>query len=353
MSGKRERTEVAQLATLDESIEPRFSEHQWRSLSEEQREDFVENIFRYYRRHGYPHYVYSPEERIAEFESLRRFDVSKIIDNGTVRQTMHGLGLAWSYFPHATSIRVGAMKTPEEVYEDDDLFRAAIRRRLKRGTYLSHSGMRKAIRTFSGVQAVSNFRPTAARAIYEAFAPQDATVWDMSCGFGGRLLGAYSSSNVKRYIGTDPSTPTMNGLREMRDDFSELAGVKTELHKVGSEEIRFPRGSVDLCFTSPPYFNTERYTDESTQSWVRYASQDEWNELFMRPTLEACYSCLKKDGWLVLNVADVKTHRTLVDDATTIAMESGFRLMGELKLSLSSITAGGYKYEPVLLFRPL
>ena len=36
--------------------------------------------------------------------------------------------------------------------------------------------------------------------------------------------------------------------------------------------------SVDLIFTSPPYFNTEKYSEDDTQSWVRYKKIDDWNE---------------------------------------------------------------------------
>ena len=40
-----------------------------------------------------------------------------------MRQTMHGLGTAGSYFPHMMSVRSGKFRTPMEVFEDDNLFR--------------------------------------------------------------------------------------------------------------------------------------------------------------------------------------------------------------------------------------
>ena len=55
---------------------------------------------------------------------------------------------------------------------------------------------------YSGTQSVSNFRPTVfTKLIYEKFGGD--VVWDMSCGWGGRLLGFLSTSNTKQYIGTD------------------------------------------------------------------------------------------------------------------------------------------------------
>ena len=44
----------------------------------------------------------------------------------------------------------------------------------------------------------------------------------MSCGWGGRLLGALSSSNVKKYIGTEPSTETFKGLKQIQKDFNYI-----------------------------------------------------------------------------------------------------------------------------------
>ena len=34
--------------------------------------------------------------------------------------------------------------------------------------------------------------------------------------------------------------------------------------------------SLDLCFTSPPYFDTEKYSDEDTQSYKKFPTEDGW-----------------------------------------------------------------------------
>ena len=46
----------------------------------------------------------------------------------------------------------------------------------------------------------------------------------------------------------------------------------------------------DLVFTSPPYFNVERYGDDDTQSWVRYKSIDGWNEYFFTQWIRKNYT---------------------------------------------------------------
>jgi hypothetical protein len=168
----------------------------------------------------------------------------------------------------------------------------------------------------------------------------------MSAGFGGRLLGAVRSGKVKTYIGNDPSTPTFNGLQALAKDFGFIEII---LNKSGSENCK-PDREVDLCFTSPPYFNTEVYSDDREQSCHKFTQVEAWNEGFLRETIRNCKSVLKQDGKMLLNVADVITHKTLEADTVRIAQEEGFELKETLQLKLSSITKGGYKFEPIFVF---
>ena len=82
--------------------------------------------------------------------------------------------------------------------------------------------LRQSIKIYTGTQSVSNFRPTAAKLIYEKFGGD--TIWDMSCGWGGRLIGFLASSR-KRYIGTEPSSLTFEGLQKDKKRFFLLGKV--------------------------------------------------------------------------------------------------------------------------------
>ena len=82
----------------------------------------------------------------------------------------------------------------------------------------------------------------------------------MSCGWGGRLLGALSSKKIRHYIGTEPSSKTYNGLLKMSKDFDYIK-KKVNIYRQGSEEYTPKKESLYLCFTSPPYFDTEKYSD--------------------------------------------------------------------------------------------
>jgi hypothetical protein len=317
----------------------------------------IDKVFTYCRQRGFPHYDLPMEKKLRELNNLKKFDLDSIVQNGIVRQTLHGMGLAWSYFPHHWEIRTRKMKTALDVFNNDELLKKAIASRIKWGTEkivgengeISDANYRKALRTYSGVQRVSNFRPSAASGIYRKYA-KNGVVWDMSCGFGGRLIGALASGTVKKYIGTDPSTPTMQGLLRIKEDFCQ--DFEVELHQIGSENF-VPNEPVDLCFTSPPYFDTERYTDEATQSYVAYDTNESWNENFLRKTIQNCHKALKDNGFMLINIANVVTHKTLEDDTVRIAGEEKFELVEILKMQLSSITKGGFKYEPIFVFKKI
>jgi len=325
------------------------NESHWRNMNESELNDFAKKIFDYYRENGFPYYSTDMETRQKDFKKLMSYDRSTLFENDVVKQTMHGLGLAWSYFPHSFDVKCGNMITPYEAFMDDEIFMKVIRKRLKMGTYISDSGIRKMLKIFTGVQGVSNFRPTAAAAIYDAFA-KNGVVWDMSMGWGGRMLGAIASG-VEMYIGTEPSSETFDGLTRLAIDFG--APISTQLYRMGSEDFKPDRKSLDLCFTSPPYFDLEKYSEEDTQSYVKFDGKDAWIEGFLRQTFENCHYGLKDDGIMLINIANIKGNE-LETDMVRMAEQVDFRVVKKIKLALSNVNlrdkAEKFKYEPIYLF---
>ena len=325
------------------------NESHWRNMNESELNDFAKKIFDYYRENGFPYYSTDMETRQKDFKKLMSYDRSTLFENDVVKQTMHGLGLAWSYFPHSFDVKCGNMITPYEAFMDDEIFMKVIRKRLKMGTYISDSGIRKMLKIFTGVQGVSNFRPTAAAAIYDAFA-KNGVVWDMSMGWGGRMLGAIASG-VEMYIGTEPSSETFDGLTRLAIDFD--APISTQLYRMGSEDFKPDRKSLDLCFASPPYFDLEKYSEEDTQSYVKFDGKDAWIEGFLRQTFENCHYGLKDDGIMLINIANIKGNE-LETDMVRMAEQVDFRVVKKIKLALSNVNlrdkAEKFKYEPIYLF---
>ena len=128
-------------------------------------QETIDAIFKYYRKHGFPHYKFTEQEKINEMRRLRKVSCEEYISDGIVRQTMHGLGLAWSYFPHSWSVRCNDKKSPMDAFKDDESFKKVIRKCLMfrtkyDGKLISDMYLRKILKIATGVQGVSNFRPT-------------------------------------------------------------------------------------------------------------------------------------------------------------------------------------------------
>lgn len=154
---------------------------------------------------------------------------------------------------------------------------------------------------------VASFQPVRARAIYETFAPENAVIYDPSFGWGGRMLGALAASNVKTYIGTDPSTAAFKGIKEISERVAEHHNKEVVLFNLGSEVLKLESEIVDLAFTSPPYFDLEIYSDEPTQSTNCFKSKEDWLEGFFRKTAENVLEGLKPGGIYIINVNDSKS----------------------------------------------
>lgn len=265
-------------------------------------------------------------------------------------------------------------------------------------------GMLQVFRLSLGQPAV-NFPALTAKYLYEKYTShieQDEPlhIYDSSSGWGGRIIGAMSSRKKIHYIGTDPNPD--NFIPELGisryeymanffntncvDDFSDTFGKffdtpknsnTFELFQDGSEVIQHNpkfqkyKGKLDFSFTSPPYFNREKYGDEGTgQSWDEYSNYPDWRDNFLKPTLTTIFEYLKNDRYILWNIADIKiganTYYPLEQDSIDILTELGCEYKGKLKLlmtrmiGLSPDSEGvknkvfhngtWVKYEPVFLF---
>jgi hypothetical protein len=343
---------------------------------EEELNSNIDMIYEYWKKRGFPYYATDKQYREAQFKTLQSTDFKGLLtQDKIIKPNQTGLSLAWSYMPHSFGIRCGKMRTPMEIYENEEHFKKGIKKLLTgsffgkqsvdtlmpindnlygetveispKAKHKSESVMRSLLRRYTGTQCVSNFRPTAAACLYTHFAHPGAMVWDMSMGYGGRILGAIIADI--NYIGTDPAELTFNGLKEIRKDFGR-DNRHYFLNKCGSETFVPKENTLDFAFTSPPYFNWEQYGEEDGQSFNQYDGTEAWNNGFLRTTIQNAYIGLKKGKHMGLNVANIKTHKNFEDDTVRIAVEEGFTHTDTYKLQLSSQESGA-KYEPVFIFQ--
>lgn len=154
----------------------------------------------------------------------------------------------------------------------------------------------------------SQFRPSAAKAIYETFRSEN--VLDFSSGWGDRLSGAMATSSIKKYTGIDPNENLVENYKNQIKTFNSDKDIQMIVGPA-EEEVSKLKDEFDTIFTSPPYFIVERYSKDDTQSWQRYKKIDAWLEKFLFKTLEDCWKLLKPSGILAINISDVYCNHTI------------------------------------------
>ena len=341
-------------------------------------ENLINEVHDYWKEKGFPKYPTDRKWRDNVFQQLVSFKRELIVDRQRkiIGQSPHGLSLAWSYMEHAWGIKCGKMKTPIEIWEDEKHLKKGIEKILT-GTFfqqknyhnITESDMRSMLRRYSGTQMVSNFRPTAAAALYDIFVEKDSPlegtksglVWDPSMGYGGRLLGAISAG--VNYIGTDPCILTYEGLLKIKEQYGH-SNKTYKLLRQGSETYVPKPDTLDFVFTSPPYFGWEQYGDEEEQSFIAYPEEELWKEKFLKKTFQNAYIGLKSGKYMAINVANTKQYKTFEEDTVQLALDVGFDKADTWWLSLSTQKKdvhekrietknfpSGRKYEPTFIFK--
>jgi SAM-dependent methyltransferase len=334
---------------------------EWQAFGKQKRARLLESAFQYWRQNGFPHYTLGTQQIRREYRHLIAQPIPSMSRKG-VGGSIVGLRLANYFHPHMWSVRVSRYLSPYDVFHDDTLLRSALRRSwtVWPDRFGANSAtLRRMLKTYPGAASVSNFRPTVARAVLHHFSNESDSVVDFSAGYGGRLLGALSMKRT--YIGIEPCKAQVLGLRSMlkiikkvetRSSAEVLAGCAEDVMPL------LPKNSASLVFSSPPYFDWERYSDEESQSFIKYCSYETWKKGFLEPVIRQSRRILKKGGKLVVNLSSGR-RKPEAGDLRIIALAMGFRDLGSIPLLISRVpylhprTNMPHKREAILIFEKI
>ena len=229
----------------------------------------------------------------------------------------------------------------------------------------------------------TNFRAEVAKWIWTEYLKpfindDELIVWDPSGGWAGRLVGFLSASSNKIfqnkkmvYIVTDPN-PIVEERYQMlysfwKENINPNLNVELIYHKLGSELINDTKtfekykNKVSIVFTSPPYFNRERYTEHKAQSFNKFNNYEHWRDYFLEPTLENAHELLRDNGFLLWNIADVDGY-TLEYDSCDILEALEMKSVETIKMVMGTknvdkhlgvaIDNGNFKkYENIFVYK--
>ena len=329
-------------------------------------EGTISSVFDIYRSVNLVPIIYFTEKGILR--AIRDFKDSSYnsVNNGKINLGNNkGQPLSRFLFPNMMTAEPkgrGSNSLRDRFYDDRKLKRAIrICYEMREGNNLVYpTAVRRALELVTG-ENIQNFKPQNARAIVEHLCPVLwGNVYDYSCGYGGRLLGIGSSNMKYNYIGVEPNTETVKYLNYFNECIEEAVGVKGTIVQSVSEEYQ-PQ-DIDLAFSSPPYFNLEKYSDEDTQCMVRYKTLDDWFNGYVAPTIEHIYRGLNREGIFATNIADYKTYGNkeykVVEDWIKTAERIGFKHISTIKMMLNTRPgvgnqklAGREKFEGVYVFK--
>ena len=215
--------------------------------------------------------------------------------------------------------RVGFEYTPMEYLSNDEMV-AELKEYIKTkpNFYLEESGEVKNIlmslhNRGTYTWKVAKFQVSEARKIYQML-PIGANIYDYSCGWGNRMLACLISGY--NYYGTDPNTELHKCLIDCSEFLKNQAGIVNnyDIRCTGSEIFHSDwENKMDMCFSSPPYFNLEIYTNEKTQSYNEFNNYGDWIKKYMVKTILNCNKYLKSGGLFIMNIKDTNGYNMYTD----------------------------------------
>lgn len=321
---------------------------------------------------------------------LEKFDYKyKYEDNplGVIDKS-HAFNPVSNYFQQENRMKCGSnlVESPWAIWHDKDLLNKMNWHFWRLGALgnsdINDSTFRSAFRI--GTYTATQFKPNVAKALYEKH--KAVNVLDTSCGWGDRLAGFYATPSTELYVGCDPNPDvfvqyekqcieyeTLLGATPVitkQTNYFECKGTKTvKIWNLPSEDVDWKqyKNTFDFYFTSPPYFETERYATTtnkvSNQSWSRYPTFDSWKNDFFFKVNRMIWDTIKDDGYMMLNIIEPRiakgTRLNLCDDMVDdILTYPNAHYLGKIGMRMQarphaivSASKNSVFVEPVWVFR--
>lgn len=309
----------------------------------------VEKEYKKVFRDGFPYVSLSDAETIIMFNRLRNVP-SITVDGREIKASYLDNDLAINFHPHLFHVKTGSKKTPFESFNEKSSLIDIVDYLVKKNADRSARNIRYHICRSKNTKRTSVFPVRVAKTLYYLYGKDNMKVLDPCAGYSSRLLGFYSCARGGTYEGIEPCQRTFDGLLETQKKIEPMAENHTaHLYKGCAESYMAELdGKYDIIFTSPPYFDLEKYSDEKSQSYISYPKYEEWLDGFLFPLIRESHRLLADDGVFLLNVADCNNYKIV--EHCEMFLKTLFRI-DEVLLMVSPSKFEDVFAEPIFVLR--
>jgi hypothetical protein len=268
-----------------------------RSLADEQFADILPSLAKELSEVDY-RFNHSDSKLLDDWKKLVQWNPNQVTINSTNRV---GMKLCEHFFPNFFDISDSKGNSFSSLWTDPKFMEKVLtwNRKSHSTPYLSE--LRRGVYFCGGLPKSTMYRPQMAKMVTRG----SKVVLDPCAGWGGRMLG--SVANQCHYIAFEPNTATYENLNRLAD----FLGIRSHVTLICDDALNMGNHDfpvADTVLTSPPYFNLEVYTDETTQSVHGCSSYSEWADKFLGPVIKSCVMRLDNWGKSCWNVSKVKSH---------------------------------------------
>lgn len=271
----------------------------WRGLGDFEKKGVVDVLVSAYQKMDFPY----PNDHDA-IEDFRRFNLWASNSGESTRPTRFGLDCCRRYVKSMAHANVKGCRSLYSIWHDEKLMRHCVEWQLSNETG-RHTAKRflDAMCFHVGFRVVSNLHPSKVVQWMRKFAniKSGDIFLDPCAGWGGRMLAAHALG--MKYVGIDANEKLVSELREMA---SELH-LDAEIYHGDSSASGMIAGVMagrraGVVFTSPPYFDKEKYSEDKEQSIELYQSRELWEVGFCQSMVKNAILDLEDGRFLILNI---------------------------------------------------
>ncbi|MFW5879943.1 MAG: hypothetical protein ACOCUV_03880 [bacterium] len=209
-----------------------------------------------------------------------------------------------------------------ELFNSNEDFRRAIWKAIALYGKITKSNVREICRNEKVSSRINQFPPRVAMSVLKELYPDGNIKYlDPTHGFSGRLIGAYASGLVNKYVGIDLSFETHKGANKTVEWMNGVPDFNMEVDLINGDcLVEIPRlnDDFDLVFTSPPFLDVEQYKGVPFETDYK-----EWLEDFICSFCSLSYECLRAGGKLAVYLEKINNYN-FRDDFRKIAIQNGF-----------------------------